>query len=122
ITECFPTDHLLAEMGFVAYAGIPLFDSSNRILGLIGLLNRSPITNVRQVETMLQTYAGRVAAELERKRHDDLLAERNAQLNSLMRAIPELIYYKDCSGRFRSCNPAFEEFIGKPEAEILGRS
>ncbi|PIW57398.1 MAG: GGDEF domain-containing protein, partial [Piscirickettsiaceae bacterium CG12_big_fil_rev_8_21_14_0_65_44_934] len=34
----------------------------------------------------------------------------------------DLIWFKDAQGRFQSCNPAFETFIGQSEAEIAGKT
>ncbi len=64
----FPGDCLLAEMGVDGYAGTPLFDSAGRVLGLLVVLFKQPVRDLPMVESMLQVFATRAAAELERRR------------------------------------------------------
>jgi two-component system cell cycle sensor histidine kinase/response regulator CckA len=51
----------------------------------------------------------------------DLQRER-AFLRSLLDSIPDLIFYKDGSSVYLGCNRAFEEFAGKREAHIIGKT
>jgi PAS domain S-box-containing protein len=41
---------------------------------------------------------------------------------TLLRAIPTSIFYKDMLGRYIGCNKAFADFFGVSEAEIIGRT
>ncbi len=50
------------------------------------------------------------------------LKEGKALLESLINAIPDLIFYKDRNSVYVGCNSAFEEFSGKSEIEIVGRT
>ncbi|WP_243302539.1 two-component system sensor histidine kinase NtrB [Geothrix oryzisoli] len=50
------------------------------------------------------------------------LASREAQMRTLLYAIPDLVWLKDPEGVYRACNPAFERFFGAREPEILGRT
>lgn len=43
-------------------------------------------------------------------------------LRTVMETIPNPMFYKDVQGRYAGCNPAFEEFVGRSRAEILGRT
>ncbi|WP_053062227.1 ABC transporter substrate binding protein [Desulfovibrio sp. TomC] len=46
------------------------------------------------------------------------------QLNfveTLMRAMPAPLFYKDIQGRYLGVNPAFETLMGKPEQDFVGR-
>ena len=43
-------------------------------------------------------------------------------LKTVMETIPSPMFYKDLQGRYVGCNPAFEEFVGEPKNEILGRT
>lgn len=49
-----------------------------------------------------------------------LASERN-QLQSLLEAIPDLVWMKSNRGAYLRCNPAFERFIGAREADIVGK-
>lgn len=50
------------------------------------------------------------------------LAQKNNFLHTLIDAIPDLIFYKDCSRAYLGCNRAFEAFAGRPEQDLLGRT
>ena len=41
---------------------------------------------------------------------------------ALHNTIPSPIYYKDLNGSYIDCNKAYEEYIGKPASEIIGKN
>ncbi len=43
-------------------------------------------------------------------------------LRSLITSIPDIIFYKDCEGRYLGANPAFEAYAGIREKDIIGRT
>ena len=43
------------------------------------------------------------------------------KLSALLNAIPDPVYFKDASGAYEGCNPAFQQVAGVSEAELLGR-
>jgi len=50
------------------------------------------------------------------------LSDQLQFLQILVDAIPAPIFYKNAKGIYTGCNRAFEEFLGKPRDEIVGRS
>lgn len=50
------------------------------------------------------------------------IAEKNRFLECLLETIPIPVYSQDLQGRFVLCNSAFETFIGRDKAQILGRT
>jgi len=56
------------------------------------------------------------------KRRSAALATRELTLmQTLMNAMPFPVFYKDASMRYRRCNDAFAEFLGKPREQIIGQ-
>ncbi len=43
-------------------------------------------------------------------------------LQTLLEAIPNPIFYKDCNGAFLGCNKEFEDYIGLSRDEIIGKN
>jgi diguanylate cyclase (GGDEF)-like protein/PAS domain S-box-containing protein len=82
VAQRFPDDHFLAKNGIEAYVGSLLIDSSNRPLGLIAVMFRSPLENTQLAESMLRIFAMRASAELERQRQHAFL-EHQAMHDSL---------------------------------------
>ena len=58
----------------------------------------------------------------EARRADHLLRASEGQLRALLDASPALVYLKDVSGRHLLVNRPFEELLGVPRAEILGKT
>ena len=49
------------------------------------------------------------------------LEEKTATLFTIYNAIPDLLYSKDKQGKYTSCNPSFEAYVGLPSSEIIGK-
>ena len=81
VTEMFPADQMLADVGARGYVGLPLFDSEHRPMGLLWIVDTKPITDIAFASSVLGNFAVRAAGELERKRAEDELA-RASQLKS----------------------------------------
>jgi len=45
-----------------------------------------------------------------------------ALLRSLIASIPDIVFYKDCQGRYLGANAAFAAYIGLPEKYIIGKT
>jgi diguanylate cyclase (GGDEF)-like protein/PAS domain S-box-containing protein len=80
IQKLFPDFDLLKALGAEGYVGTPLFDSANKPIGIIAVLDSRPIENIQMVENVLQIYAIRASAELERKQNEEVLQELNKEL------------------------------------------
>jgi two-component system, cell cycle sensor histidine kinase and response regulator CckA len=71
----FPLDPLLERMGAEAYVGFRLSDSNGQIIGVFAICNVKRAPDLQLVESVLQTFSNRAAAELERKRAYDTVKE-----------------------------------------------
>ena len=43
-------------------------------------------------------------------------------IEAVIEAIPAPVFYKHENGQYLGCNHAFEQFVGKPKAELLGKT
>ncbi|MBA4111034.1 MAG: hypothetical protein C0487_15730 [Leptothrix sp. (in: Bacteria)] len=50
------------------------------------------------------------------------LDEERSRLRTLVHTIPDMVWVKSRAGVFMSCNPVFERYLGKPEADIVGKN
>lgn len=70
-----------------------------------------------------QTYLLGVGLDIsDRLRTQHALEIERAQLQTLISAIPDLIWLKDVGGRYVSCNREFERFFGAQESDIVGKT
>ncbi|MDH3559241.1 MAG: PAS domain S-box protein, partial [Deltaproteobacteria bacterium] len=58
----------------------------------------------------------------ERKRTQQKVAEQLHFLQTLLDTIPSPVFYKNAEGRYTGCNKAFEDFLGIPAEEIVGKT
>ncbi|HET8871599.1 MAG TPA: transporter substrate-binding domain-containing protein, partial [Aquabacterium sp.] len=49
------------------------------------------------------------------------LQDERQFLRTLINTLPDLVWLKDVRGYYRLCNARFEQFIGAPEAQIIGK-
>ncbi len=54
--------------------------------------------------------------DLERK-----LADEKAKFQSLIDAIPDVVFFKDVNGTYLGCNTAYERLLGVKESDIIGK-
>jgi PAS domain S-box-containing protein len=57
-----------------------------------------------------------------RKKAEKELSEKLTQLQSLLDTIPNPIFFKDLNFRYIGSNPAFQEYMGLSEEEIIGKT
>ncbi|MBA4191525.1 MAG: hypothetical protein C0467_26395 [Planctomycetaceae bacterium] len=88
-------------------------DGSIRIIELNGC-NRLDDPSVRAVVLNYRDVTERETTAL-------ALARHSALLEGLFASVPDIVCYKDRERRFLGGNPAFEELIGQPIAEMLGK-
>ncbi len=59
---------------------------------------------------------------LERRRAQlQRVRQERTKLSALLNAIPDPVFFKDASGAYDGCNPAFASCVGLAESDILGR-
>jgi len=83
--RAFPEDKVLARRGIAGYAGTSLFDASGKAVGILVALTRKPIERKEFVVSMLEIFAARAAAEIERASADAKVRELNISLERRVR-------------------------------------
>jgi PAS domain S-box-containing protein len=90
VQELYPLDTMLQTLDIESYLGMGLRNSLGASLGLMVVIGRKPIEDVAASESMLQIFATRAAAELERKRAEETLRSKEAVLRASFRQIQKL--------------------------------
>lgn len=100
------------EERFIVVRGEAIRDQMGYIIKIRGA--NQDITERRRSEELLrksETTQRKLACEL---------AQKNNFLHTLIDAIPDLIFYKDCNRVYLGCNRAFEVFAGRTEKDLAG--
>lgn len=69
--ESFPNDYWLFSEGIESFCGAPLFDSKGQVLGELVVMDTKPFREEYLVKALLQIFAVRATAELERKQIEE---------------------------------------------------
>lgn len=80
VQQEFPTHLDLVQMAAQSYLGVALQDGEGRSIGNLCVIDRKPIRDPAKAKSLLQVFAARAAAELERERAAQALAQLNQQL------------------------------------------
>ncbi|MDB9315671.1 ATP-binding protein [Spirulina sp. CS-785/01] len=84
VQQKFPQDEDLKIMGVESYVGIPLFNSTGTIVGHLAVLDTQPLQPKQNYEQILQIFAARAGAELERKQAEDALQASEQKYRTLV--------------------------------------
>ena len=86
VQKLFPEDEILNRLNIKGYVGTPLISSAGNIVGVITIMSRSKLEETEIQKSVLQIFANRATAEIERRRYEKrLIAERNRanEMNAL---------------------------------------
>ncbi|KYC36625.1 diguanylate cyclase [Scytonema hofmannii PCC 7110] len=84
VQALFPNAPLLEPLNVESYVAIPFFDLMGVPLGLLGVMDGKPLTNVQLAESLLTIFALRIATELERQQTEAARQQAQYELERLV--------------------------------------
>ncbi|MEH6472255.1 MAG: EAL domain-containing protein [Halopseudomonas sp.] len=114
----FPDDGWLRDQSIESYIGTRLVDSSGSVIGVMALMGREVLCHASMATALLEVFASRVAAELERIANDH-------QLRKLYCAVdqsPVAVVITDDRGEIEYTNDSFVEMTGYIKDELIGQN
>ncbi|MGI0491444.1 PAS domain-containing sensor histidine kinase [Alkalinema pantanalense CENA528] len=123
----FPESSTLATLNAESYLGTVIVNSQGEKIGNIGILDTQPITeNLETAKFILQIFATRVGAELERRASETKLQEQEHFLRTVYEGSVQPMFVVDVlpDGDFRyvGWNRAAEVVSGRSSQEIAGKT
>jgi len=122
VQALFPKDKVLVDMKAESYAGIPLWSSEGKALGLIALIDEQPLEKPELVQTLLRVVAARAGAELERLTVVEQLRFSESRFADFARVSSDWFWETDSQLRFSYFSERFEDVAGVPPQDLLGRT
>jgi PAS domain S-box-containing protein len=123
IQSLFPEDKDLETMQAQSYAGIALLGSSGNLLGHLAILDDRPLDNESRTQAVLEIFAARAAAEMERKQTEDALRISETKFSTAFRSSPEAITISTVKdGCYIDVNDSCLRMLGYSHREMIGRS
>jgi PAS domain S-box-containing protein len=141
VQEIFPADHRLPDMKAEAWCGVPLSNAEGQACGLLAAVFSRPLDDDGQfAQLMLTMFVPRAAAELNRKRQEDLLLESEQRYHAFIELNPDAFWRLEfeepidtalpeeeqldriCrTGYIAECNDALAQILGLERAEqVIG--
>lgn len=121
VAERYPADEGLRRMRAEGYVGTVLRSSGGEPLGLVNAIHDRPLDDVVRPEGVLQVFAARAAAEIERQRAEREIERQRVFADSLLDMVASLVIVVDPAGRVVRFNRACEQASGWSEPELRGR-
>jgi PAS domain S-box-containing protein len=121
VADRYPRDERLRRLRASSYVGTSLRASTGEALGVVSVVHDRPLDEVVRPEGVLQVFAARAAAELERLRAEREIERQRVFADSLLDMVASLVIVVDPHGRVVRFNRACEQTSGWAEAELRGR-
>ncbi|MBW3630708.1 MAG: PAS domain S-box protein, partial [Gemmatimonadetes bacterium] len=121
----------IAEMQWIAYAGIPLRARGERVIGTLCAIDHLPrewaqeeietLENLAAVAAPLLLETERAAEMARRSRREALLRKSEEQFRALIENAWDVIHLQNADGTIRYISPSVERVLGYTPAEMIGR-
>ncbi len=84
LPQLYPENKSIIDMGTMSYLGVPLLNSARRIIGHLVILDTKPMPTNALVLSVMETFAARAGAELERAHAYEQLQSASRELKTLL--------------------------------------
>ncbi|WP_421656679.1 two-component system sensor histidine kinase NtrB [Leptothermofonsia sp. ETS-13] len=116
-------DEILVEWQVESYLGIALLDSTGRILGHLAVLDDKPMEDEPRNRAVLEIFAARAAAEMERQQAEAALRMSEEKFSKAFRSSPDAITISTLdNGCYVEMNDSCLRMLGYHREEMLGHS
>ncbi len=120
VSEKFPDDKPMVEMGIESYLGVPLMAPGGRNFGHLCVFDTRPMPETPHGLLIFRIFANRAATELIRLRLEKDLAESEERFRDLYEEAPIAYVKEDLESRFISANRAAMRILGITPDQVAG--
>ncbi|MBI5432042.1 MAG: PAS domain S-box protein [Planctomycetes bacterium] len=121
LSDAYPEHELVKRFGVRTYLGAALRSSTGEVLGVLAVLHDAPLPTTLDVASLLAVFAGRAAAELERKHAEAALRRNETRHRALLEALPDLMFLMDSEGRYVDFHASDRSALLAPPEAFLGK-
>jgi PAS domain S-box-containing protein len=118
----FPNNPTAKALDIESYCGYPLFNSKGDVVGTLAIMDHKPLHLNEQDRSLLQIFAARAGAELERKRALEALQKSQERYRALYDQSPLTYFTVDSQLTILSVNQFGADLLGYTVQELVGQS
>jgi diguanylate cyclase (GGDEF)-like protein/PAS domain S-box-containing protein len=123
VRDEFPDDEMLTSLGAESFVARRIPDVGGMSMGLLGAVHGAALPDPSFIESLMATFSGRIAAELERRRMEYVLRSNELRWRSIVDRAPVCIHEIDQAGRFLGINAeAVRQAGGRFADDSAGRT
>lgn len=120
VSELFPEDRLLVDLGIESYLGVPMRDPRGKVFGHVAVFDERPMPGEPRRLLVFRIFAARAAAELTRLHLEQQLRDSEERLRDLYEEAPIAYVKEDLESRFITVNRAALRILGIKRDEVPG--
>ena len=122
LLNLFPIDPDITSLKAASYMGLPLTDTTGKILGHLAVMDLQPMPTEPRVEAIFRIFASRAAAELQRLQAESAIKEREQKLRRLVDSAMDAIIELDEQLQVTRINPAAENVFQSEATNLVGKN
>ncbi len=120
LRELYPHVQLIQDIGVESYCGVPVLSASGFVLGHLAVMDSKPMPDERLVSWVLDIFASRAAAEVERLRMETQIKEDGARLQDLFDEAPIAYVNEGLDSKFIRANKTAMKSLGITPDQVDG--
>jgi PAS domain S-box-containing protein len=120
LRELYPHVQLIQDIGVESYCGVPLVSVSGSVLGHLAVMDSKPMPDEQLVSWVLDIFASRAAAEVERLRMEVQIKENEEQLQDLFDEAPIAYVYEGLDSKLLRVNRTAMRSLGITADQVEG--
>ena len=118
LCELFPADKGLVAWNVESYAGVPLVDPSETVIGHLAIFDDKPMREGPRGIAVMRIFAARACVEIERLKIEQALRESEKRYRDLYEAAPLPILTLGLDGRIVAANRRFLNWAGLSAEQV----
>ena len=122
IVNVYPKDSLLKQLKAVSYMGVPFWDTEQKILGHLAVLDTRPLKDESRTLKIFQIFAARASAELQRLRVEQDIRKREEKYRRIVETAREGFVLLDRDYKISDVNEMYCKMTGYRREEIIGKT
>ncbi len=121
VQATFPQFQRLADLGAESYCAVPLRTKNGAVIGLLVVMDMKPLERSDDLQSLLEFFVPRIAAEFERRRGEKERAQALNDLQNVIETIPDVMFTLDTQGNLVKWNRRLEDVTGYSAEEMLNK-